>query len=431
MASPVTLAVFMDEVCRATRRIRWRGLGVLGPALLLGAAGCGSSDAVTTGAVEQPIIGGTLDHEHTGVFSIVTHVQGATSLCTGTLIAPNLLLTARHCVSPGLSDQRFVICGESEFGDPYAGDDIIVTNEPVLNETASWYRGRAVRVPSEGNDTCGFDVALVILARNVPASEALVHVPRIDRVVESGEVYTAIGYGETEAAPGSEASSRMRRSGLTIQCQPGDCGAGATSSEFLGETGICSGDSGGPALDAEGLVVGVVSRGSEPCETPIYGAVSAWSDWMREVAVEAAGLGGYDPPPWALTGITTQPEPPPDAGADGGGPAGHDPQGSPCGPGAGCPSGYVCYYDRDPAAAHCTATCETGCGAGLECRADLGVCSAPAPAPGDSGGCAAAPAPAGRGTALALLALFAAFSARKRPFQALTRIGWSRGGSNP
>ncbi|HET9955472.1 MAG TPA: trypsin-like serine protease, partial [Polyangiaceae bacterium] len=83
----------------------------------------------------------------------------------------------------------------------------------------------------------------------------------------------------------------------------------------------CEGDSGGPALDADGKVVGVVSRSGDACEEPVYGTVTAWRDLIIRVAKRAATLGGYEPPSWVQTGSSEGPNvEPPCEGCAGNGP---------------------------------------------------------------------------------------------------------------
>src|SRR5690606_34850725 len=67
---------------------------------------------------------------------------------------------------------------------------------------------------------------------------------------------------------------------------------------FVGDESVCEGDSGGPALDAEGRIVGVVSRGADNCGPTIYSAVSPWRDWIVEVTERAMRLGRYGAPDW-------------------------------------------------------------------------------------------------------------------------------------
>jgi hypothetical protein len=405
---------------------------------LIGLSACGGEPTLEPVAEVSPqIAGGELDEAHEAVFALYTHFGGgAVGGCTATLIAPNLLLTARHCVSPSLGEDR-VICGSATFEDAVPGDQVIGTNDAVPGRESPTFRGFSVRVPSEGQDTCGFDIALITLAEAIPSAVAEPAVPRIDREVSAGEPYVAIGYGVD--AQGNPTEGRMLLGDLTVECSPGACGPrGIESTEFLGETGICSGDSGGPALDADGKVIGVVSRGSEPCETPIYGTVFAWRDLIVETALEAAEIGGYDPPFWAVTLSSDPPpviEPEPEPLAEG----------EPCEAGSVCAPGTVCYYRGDAELAVCSATCEDddACGAGQACHetddvAEGGVCWAASDEEGrvfeDSGSCSFRPQPTRSNTGLiwALGACLVFAGARRlRPKAARVTASRSRHTSGP
>lgn len=349
---------------------------VLG-ALLLG--GCSGGAFDLPGSSTDAISGGALDDTHRSVYQEFTHwpADDRVSACTATLIAPNLLLTARHCISSG--NHENIECGRAALGPPVSGQSVAVTNAAILDSGSIFHRGADVRVPAEGDDTCGFDVALVILEDVIPQAEAVPAVPRIDRNVTQGEPYVAVGYGEDET--GMQTPGRMLRDGLTVACDVGRCANfGVTATEFLGEAGVCSGDSGGPALDVDGKVVGVVSRGADPCETPVYGSVASWADWITATALDAAAAGGYDPPFWALSGTS---DPPP--GVLG--------EGEACSGGNECQPGLVCYYLTDPSDARCTATCGAGdtCSDGRECRAsgavaEGGLCLDRTPSSGGAAG---------------------------------------------
>jgi hypothetical protein len=318
--------------------------------LLLGVSvaflGCGvaAPERPWTERERAAIAGGKLDRSHPEVFQALVHWgDGHVSSCTATLIAPNLLLTARHCISPG--DNGNVICGRAGLGSPVKGESAVFTNDAIPSHRSVLYRGAEVRVPFEGTDTCGYDVALVILASNVASVVATPAVPRIDRLAEPGEPYTAIGYGVN--AEGESNEGRMSLDDLEVRCTAGACGRQfqVVPNEFMGETGVCSGDSGGPALDADGKVIGVVSRGSEPCETPIYGSVASFRDFIVETAFDAAAAGGYPAPFWAWSGTSDADET-------------RAAEGDACDSGDACRPGHVCYYAANPADAACRAVCE-------------------------------------------------------------------------
>jgi V8-like Glu-specific endopeptidase len=323
-------------------------------------AGCGATPASESEQqAASPIAGGTLDVDDAAVFQVFTRFEDSVASCTASLIAPNVLLTARHCISVGKTEN--VICGRSPFSAPVAGRDTVATNATQPANDSPFYHGADVRVPSDGSDLCGFDMALIILSSPVPASKATPLVPRIDRPVVAGEAYRAVGYGVDDV--GERNPGRMERGDLEVSCLSGECGRiGVASTEFLGETGVCSGDSGGPALDEAGKVIGVVSRGSDPCETPIYGQVSSWGTWITETVLEAAENAGYRPPFWAFSGSSDL-----------------DPTlthaGSPCADTSECTPGTVCYYDSDPATAACTEVCanDRQCGTSHSCRLGFDV----------------------------------------------------------
>jgi hypothetical protein len=84
---------------------------------LLTLAGCSSSGGLPSERLADaalPIVGGQLDSLHTNVFGLVLRKADGIATCSSTLLAPNLLLTARHCVSEHVEDP--VVCGSAGLG---------------------------------------------------------------------------------------------------------------------------------------------------------------------------------------------------------------------------------------------------------------------------------------------------------------------------
>ena len=262
----------------------------------------------------QAIQGGEVDAVRTNVVSILAQTNEGVGLCSGSLIAPNLVLTAQHCVAATPSES--VLCGAATFGTPFAAGSFLVSTETRLPRgISSGYRVREVVVPVVGGDLCGNDIALLILSSSVPEAEAAPLKPRVTRAVVHGEFFRAAGFGEIGDGSGSGTRRSIDRRHVT--CSDGECAVGGSvkRNEWIGSDGVCQGDSGGPGLDGAGYVLGALSRGGQGCRSPVYTSAYAWRDWLREQGTRAAELGGYAADPWVTDGDLGPP--PPDTDGDG------------------------------------------------------------------------------------------------------------------
>lgn len=218
--------------------------------------------------LDVPVVGGSPDRgRHPAVVALMLGNEG---LCTGTLIAPDAVLTARHCVS---ITSESVQC-------PSIYPQVIRNRDPAsiailvgekLSTAQEIARGRQVDVLPY-DDLCGKDIAVIRLDRAIfsirPASLRM-------KPVMSGERIDLVGFGR-RGDYSSVGEKYCRKSVKAID---------ATSREFLTAESSCSGDSGGPALDNRtGEIVGIVSRGGPSCEGPearsIYTQVSAFPELL-------------------------------------------------------------------------------------------------------------------------------------------------------
>mgnify|MGYP001308419602 CR=1 FL=1 len=338
--------------------------------LLLG--GCAAEQSRHYTVSQQAIKGGYTDEVDKAVVGLVMFVGQGYGTCSGTLITPNMVLTAQHCIAPVTNEvQGGVVCGYTSFGSAYNGDQIIVTTDTQLSQDANNYYNVAEVITPPGDGLCGYDIALLVLSDAVPESEAIPFAPRVDSPIiadpagltTGSELYSAVGYGNTNDSwgwgGGGGSGERRRLDNLYTFCEGSQCGEPEYiyETEWMGDTGVCQGDSGGPALDSASRVIGVVSRGSQGCTSPVYTSVFGWRDWIMGVVADRSAETGQPVPGWATGGATdTTPWP----------------IGDPCEDNADCFSG-LCN------AGECTRACsdEALCPEGYTCHPEDAICVAP------------------------------------------------------
>jgi MYXO-CTERM domain-containing protein len=227
----------------------------------------------------EEIIGGEL--VVSGEYDEVVAVHVAGYLCSGTRVAPGLVLTAAHCFS--------------EFVD--LADISVSTGLDALDgprRPAIAYGVHPEFCPECIEDR--FDYGFVQVAPGSLGIDALA-VPIADQAewdeaVRRGADVTIVGYGED---PGTGAAPRTKRK-VTVAIDD----ASASGQEFAAGGDFrdsCRGDSGGPAFielpSGARRQVGITSRGSKPCgRGGTYAIPYPALGWLRErTGVDLCGEG--------------------------------------------------------------------------------------------------------------------------------------------
>jgi secreted trypsin-like serine protease len=267
-----------------------------------------SSETERAQSSSQAIFGGDAAAGATNVVAVTVNRGGTSALCSGALIGPNLVLTGRAgCLMPPA--QGPTDC-TTTFGTLVALDSIGVVTDATVTPTSKAIAVKEVLV-TPGTKLCGNDYALLVLADNSAATNATPLAPRFTPV-ETGELYTEAGYGVLDTM-GTGSGVRRSAAALRVECTQATCMGitGTSGDEWLGSGAACSGDSGGPAIDAQGLVIGVASRGPGCGAETVFTRLDLIAGWLKDSAIHAAQVGAYTAPEWA-TGVAV-----PDSGVGG------------------------------------------------------------------------------------------------------------------
>ena len=189
-------------------------------------------------------------------------------LCTGTLVAPDMILTAAHCFDPEPPGSVQI----------YFGDDL-VSSEVVLAD--DWGRHPDFCLPKDcGEDLSDF--AWIRLPTPVDGIDPILPITsqaEFDEVMQVGQELWFVGFGEDD--DGTIGTKREVLASLTSFNESGrEFRAGG------GGKDTCYGDSGGPALvqlaSGHWRIAGVISRGGECGQGGIYGVPMPELCWLRD-----------------------------------------------------------------------------------------------------------------------------------------------------
>ncbi|MGL5168966.1 MAG: S1 family peptidase [Afipia sp.] len=210
--------------------------------------------------------------------AIVTVIGSRGNVCTGSLIAPTIVLTAGHCIMPGTS---YRVIDYTTQPPRLISAQKVVTHPQFNMQAMSAHRATA-------------DVALLQLPSPVPGKSPVAlgtpHIP-----IMPGASFTVVGIGAT--ASNSDAGvGTVRAAGLTVTGKPGTLQIRLVDPLALNAragVGACTGDSGAPVFESQNgvsVIVGVVSWSTGPNNSDGCGGLTGvtpltlYRDWVLTTA---------------------------------------------------------------------------------------------------------------------------------------------------
>jgi secreted trypsin-like serine protease len=255
------------------KHVQW----ILAGTVALTLAACGQRDAEQD-ASDTKIVGGTsvTDTDVVTSSTVALLQPSGNAFCTGSLIAPRVVLTASHCLED-YTGAMYVVFGTTAKPGTFPTKLRVTVATYKQNEKFDPQAMDRDPVRSAPND-----IALVKLSEDAPAGFKPVSMLPADGALTVGERLTLAGFGLTNYIGVGSGTLRKVNVKLTAVSKVGK------EIEFGDSPGhsACMGDSGGPAFVTRRgklVLVGVTSRGSSHCNgSGIYTDVRQFRDWITK-----------------------------------------------------------------------------------------------------------------------------------------------------
>ncbi len=223
------------------------------------------------------IVGGAAPSTEGVGRSVVTIVGSRGNFCTGSLIAPDLVLSAAHCVGPG------AIYKIVEYG---------VDHQPRLEDVTRVAAHPGFNMQAMLAHRATADVSLLQL-KTPKKNPSPIGTPAAP--LAAGDRFTVGGVGVTIRGDGKSGGT-VRTADLIATGQPGTLQIRLVDPSGVGVRaglGACTGDSGGPVFEdqqGKAVIVGVVSWSTGPNGASGCGGLTGvtpltlYRDWIAKTA---------------------------------------------------------------------------------------------------------------------------------------------------
>lgn len=279
-------------------------------------ASCAPKSNDTARVINSSIMNGSVVKEGESISSSIVGIFNSkfNAICTGSLIAPNVVLTAAHCAPDRASDLKIIFSNDIDY--------VLNSREPDIQAefVLSATDFKVSKTWDPNNETVEIDtgdIALIKFRGTIPAGFKPATMLLDDSKLKRGDMITVAGFGVDtvtttpidpkkvkdidEAIAYGEIICDENQQGKKFNCMKVESTgegllrvteapiASIQETEFrLDEkkAGTCNGDSGGPAyvkVNGQLFLLGVTSRGSELCnDTGVYTNAVFYKTWIND-----------------------------------------------------------------------------------------------------------------------------------------------------